>query len=141
LPFFSQRNTPAYVEKDPTVGEWVQSVAPTAAKTKRYLKNLFPFLDWLPRYNWVWFLGDLIAGVTVGAVVVPQSMAYASLAQLSPQFGLYSSFVGVLIYFFFATSKEYVVFSGFFLVALSPAACALVHARSLLASLIVEKRD
>jgi MFS superfamily sulfate permease-like transporter len=46
------------------------------------------------------------AGITVGAVVVPQSMAYATLAQLPPQFGLYSSFMGVLIYWFFATSKD-----------------------------------
>jgi sodium-independent sulfate anion transporter 11 len=45
-------------------------------------------------------------GITVGAVVVPQSMAYAKLANLSPEFGLYSSFMGVLIYWFFATSKD-----------------------------------
>lgn len=45
-------------------------------------------------------------GITVGAVVVPQSMAYAKLAELEPQFGLYSSFMGVLIYWFFATSKD-----------------------------------
>ena len=45
-------------------------------------------------------------GITVGAVVVPQSMAYAKLAELDPQFGLYSSFMGVLIYWFFATSKD-----------------------------------
>jgi sodium-independent sulfate anion transporter 11 len=45
-------------------------------------------------------------GITVGAVVVPQSMAYAKLAQLDPEFGLYSSFMGVLIYWFFATSKD-----------------------------------
>ena len=42
----------------------------------------------------------------MGAVVVPQSMAYAKLAELEPQFGLYSSFMGVLIYWFFATSKD-----------------------------------
>jgi sodium-independent sulfate anion transporter 11 len=47
-----------------------------------------------------------ITGITVGAVVVPQSMAYAKLAQLKPEFGLYSSFMGVLIYWFFATSKD-----------------------------------
>ena len=45
-------------------------------------------------------------GITVGCVVVPQSMAYAKLAELDPQFGLYSSFMGVLIYWFFATSKD-----------------------------------
>lgn len=45
-------------------------------------------------------------GITIGAVVVPQGMAYAKLAQLDPQYGLYSSFMGVLIYWFFATSKD-----------------------------------
>ena len=46
------------------------------------------------------------AGITVGCVVVPQSMAYAKLADLPVQYGLYSSFMGVLIYWFFATSKD-----------------------------------
>jgi sodium-independent sulfate anion transporter 11 len=47
-----------------------------------------------------------LSGITVGAVVVPQSMAYAKLANLPVEFGLYSSFMGVLIYWFFATSKD-----------------------------------
>lgn len=51
-------------------------------------------------------------GITVGAVVVPQSMAYANLAKLEPQFGLYSSFMGVLIYWFFATSKDITIGVG-----------------------------
>lgn len=45
-------------------------------------------------------------GVTVGAVVVPQGMAYAQLAQLPVEYGLYTSFMGVVIYWFFATSKD-----------------------------------
>lgn len=49
---------------------------------------------------------DLIAGITVGAVVVPQSLSYAKIATLPVQYGLYSSFVGVFIYCFFATSKD-----------------------------------
>ena len=48
-------------------------------------------------------------GITVGAVVVPQGMAYAKLALLPVEFGLYSSFMGVLIYWFFATSKDITV--------------------------------
>lgn len=45
-------------------------------------------------------------GITIGAVVVPQGMGYAKLAELPVEFGLYSSFMGVLIYWFFATSKD-----------------------------------
>ncbi|KAG6381886.1 sulfate permease [Boletus reticuloceps] len=53
-----------------------------------------------------WLTGDLIAGLTVGIVVVPQGMSYAQLATLPPQYGLYTSFVGLLTYCFFATSKD-----------------------------------
>lgn len=49
---------------------------------------------------------DFGEGITIGAVVVPQGMAYALLAKLEVQFGLYSSFMGVLVYWFFATSKD-----------------------------------
>ncbi|KAF8342606.1 sulfate permease [Cantharellus anzutake] len=104
--FDAQNRTRAYVEEDPTVSGWIQGVIPTRASSAAYLRNLFPVIQWLPNYNKVWFAGDLIAGVTVGAVVVPQSMAYAKLAGLAPEFGLYSSFVGVLLYFAFATSKD-----------------------------------
>jgi sodium-independent sulfate anion transporter 11 len=45
-------------------------------------------------------------GVTVGVVVIPQGMAYAKLAQLPVQFGLYSSFMGALVYWIFGTSKD-----------------------------------
>jgi sodium-independent sulfate anion transporter 11 len=42
----------------------------------------------------------------VGGVVIPQGMSYAKLANLPVEFGLYTSFMGVLIYWFFATSKD-----------------------------------
>jgi sodium-independent sulfate anion transporter 11 len=45
-------------------------------------------------------------GVTVGFVVIPQGMAYALLAKLPPEYGLYTSFVGFLLYWAFATSKD-----------------------------------
>lgn len=73
---------------------------------KSYLISLFPIAQWIWRYNFTWLYGDMIAGLTVGAVVVPQGMSYAKLAQLSPEYGLYASFVGVFIYCFFATSKD-----------------------------------
>ncbi|KAF8559502.1 sulfate permease [Imleria badia] len=71
-----------------------------------YFVSLFPIFGWITRYNVGWLTGDLIAGLTVGIVVVPQGMSYAQLATLPPQYGLYSSFVGVLTYCFFATSKD-----------------------------------
>ncbi|VVT56476.1 uncharacterized protein SAPINGB_P005085 [Magnusiomyces paraingens] len=71
-----------------------------------YLISLFPIVTWIYRYNLTWLYGDLIAGITVGIVAVPQAMSYAKIATLSPEYGLYSTFVGVFIYCFFATSKD-----------------------------------
>ncbi|KAL0086389.1 sulfate transporter family-domain-containing protein [Phycomyces blakesleeanus] len=74
--------------------------------TKTYVAGLFPIVQWIHRYNLTWLVSDLIAGITVGIVVVPQGMGYAKIANLPPQYGLYSSFVGLCIYCFFGTSKD-----------------------------------
>ncbi|TID17036.1 SulP family sulfate permease [Venturia nashicola] len=103
---FSVDSADTYIEDEPTVGEWLRETAPTPRGIFLYFYSLFPFTHWITRYNLQWFYGDLVAGLTVGAVVVPQSMAYAKLANLPVEFGLYSSFMGVLIYWFFATSKD-----------------------------------
>ncbi|KAJ5084836.1 hypothetical protein NUU61_009415 [Penicillium alfredii] len=99
-------DTYSYNEPEPTSGEWILEHTPSWRQIGIYFYNLFPFLRWITRYNLQWFYGDLVAGITVGAVVVPQGMAYAKLAELEVQYGLYSSFMGVLIYWFFATSKD-----------------------------------
>ncbi|KAL8923596.1 MAG: hypothetical protein Q9208_004543 [Pyrenodesmia sp. 3 TL-2023] len=103
---FSVSSADTFVEQEPTSWEWIRGITPTARGLVRWAYNLFPFTHWIARYNAQWLAGDLVAGITVGAVVVPQSMAYAGLAELEPQFGLYSSFMGVLIYWFFATSRD-----------------------------------
>ena len=76
-------------------------------------KNIIPFLnkympitEWLPKYRLSHLIADFIAGVTVGLMVVPQALAYASLAGLQNQYGLYSSFMGCFVYCFFGTSKD-----------------------------------
>ena len=48
-------------------------------------------------------------GLTVGFVVVPQAMAYAILAELGPEYGLYTSFTGAALYWLFGTSKDIVI--------------------------------
>ncbi|KAJ1930380.1 hypothetical protein FBU59_006973, partial [Linderina macrospora] len=96
-----------YVEPRASTKQWLKDNAvPTKEGTANYVKSLFPIATWIYRYNWTWFLGDMVAGLTVGVVVIPQGMAYAKLAQLPPEFGLYSSFVGCALYFMFATSKD-----------------------------------
>ncbi|RPB00809.1 sulfate permease [Choiromyces venosus 120613-1] len=95
-----------YIEEEPTVIEWFQQFEPTMPGFITYMLSLIPFVSWIGRYNLKWLYGDLVAGITVGCVVIPQGMAYAKLALLPVEFGLYSSFVGVMIYWFFATSKD-----------------------------------
>lgn len=95
-----------YYEPEPTTADYFRELNPGVKGVLAYFYSLFPFTHWILRYNLQWFIGDLVAGITVGCVVVPQSMAYATLAALPPEFGLYSSFMGVLIYWFFATSKD-----------------------------------
>ncbi|EKD19329.1 uncharacterized protein L3040_009230 [Drepanopeziza brunnea f. sp. 'multigermtubi'] len=103
---FSTQTADTYVEEEPTSAEWLRETIPSGSDLKSYVWSLFPFLHWITRYNAQWLAGDMVAGITIGAVVVPQGMAYAVLAELKPQIGLYSSFMGVLIYWFFATSKD-----------------------------------
>ncbi|OQV08652.1 hypothetical protein CLAIMM_12885 [Cladophialophora immunda] len=98
-----------YLEHEPSVSEWLTSLVPTKEGTYQYLHSLFPSIGWVPRYNWRWLLADSIAGLTVGLVVVPQAMAYALLATLSPDFGLYTSFAGAATYWLFGTSKDIVI--------------------------------
>lgn len=66
-----------YVEEDPTVGEWMREHSPTAKGAWGFFVGLFPFIHWIGKYNKIWFAGDLIAGVTVGAVVVPQGSMFS----------------------------------------------------------------
>ena len=103
---FSVASADSYTEDEPTAADWLRSIRPTTTDVLHYCRDLFPFTKWIHRYNVQWLIGDLVAGITIGAIVIPQGMAYASLAELPVQYGLYSSFMGVLVYWFFATSKD-----------------------------------
>ncbi|EZA61752.1 hypothetical protein DMN91_003561 [Ooceraea biroi] len=65
-----------------------------------------PILAWLPKYNSEKLLSDAIAGITVGLTVMPQGLAYATLAGLEPQYGLYSAFMGAIVYVIFGSCKD-----------------------------------
>jgi MFS superfamily sulfate permease-like transporter len=73
------------------------------------LKNVLPITDWFGEYNAAWLRSDLVAGATVAAAVIPEGMAYASLAGLPLETGLYASLAAVTAYLFVGTSKQVIV--------------------------------
>ena len=75
-------------------------------KSADNLKSFLPITKWLPTYNKDKAVGDFTAGLTVALTVIPQSLAYANLAGLPVQYGLYSSFMGVFLYTLLGTSKD-----------------------------------
>ncbi|XP_043488517.1 sulfate transporter-like [Polistes fuscatus] len=73
----------------------------------KMLKKSVPLIDWLPKYNWRSnILGDIIAGITVAVMHIPQGMAYAILGNVPSIVGIYMAFFPVLIYFLFGTSRH-----------------------------------
>jgi len=73
------------------------------------LAQYFPFLDWLAHYRQEDLVGDVMAGIIVAIMLVPQGMAYALLAGLPPEVGLYASIVPLVIYGLLGTSRTLAV--------------------------------
>jgi SulP family sulfate permease len=73
------------------------------------LKSVLPILEWLPNYKKASLKGDVGAGLTVGVMLIPQGMAYASIAGLPAVYGLYASIVPIIIYALFGTSRQLAV--------------------------------
>jgi sulfate permease, SulP family len=65
-----------------------------------------PIVRWLPRYDRSWLAFDAIAGLTLWGLVVPEGMAYAGIAGLPPQAGLYTLVVSLLVYALLGTSRH-----------------------------------
>ena len=73
------------------------------------LRSAIPVLTWARTYNKKWLQPDAIAGITLAAFMVPEAMAYASLAGLPPEYGLYAGLVAQLVYAIFGTSRQLAV--------------------------------
>ncbi|KAI2616531.1 sulfate transporter 4.1 [Hypoxylon sp. NC1633] len=77
---------------------------PSAAK--QYLLDKFPIIQWLPRYSPSWLLQDFMAGLTIGVLLIPQGLAYAKIATIPIENGLYSCWVPAAVMVFMGTSKD-----------------------------------
>jgi MFS superfamily sulfate permease-like transporter len=72
----------------------------------RILSAFFPFLNWFRHYRTAFLRLDLISGITVALVLIPQSMAYAQLAGLPPYYGLYAAFLPPMLAALFGSSRQ-----------------------------------
>ena len=68
--------------------------------------RVMPILGWAPRYQRAWLRPDLIAGLTVAALVVPKALGYADIALVPIQYGLYAAAAGAILYALFCTSRQ-----------------------------------
>ena len=72
------------------------------------LQRYVPILRWLPTYRRDWFAPDAVAALSVWALLIPQSLGYATLAGIPVQYGLYTAFVALIAYAIFGTSRQMV---------------------------------
>ena len=73
------------------------------------MKKIFPILDWILKYKPEYFKNDLIAGITVAILLIPQGMAYALIAGLPPVYGLYAALTPQIVYTIMGTSRQLAV--------------------------------
>ncbi|KAI1403031.1 sulfate transporter 4.1 [Hypoxylon fuscum] len=74
--------------------------------TRQYLLDKLPIIQWLPRYSPPWLIQDFMAGLTVGVLLIPQGLAYAKIATIPIENGLYSCWVPAAVMVFMGTSKD-----------------------------------
>jgi len=80
-----------------------------ARKVLMALQYLFPVLEWAPKYSFHLLKSDVISGITIASLAIPQGISYAKLADLPPIIGLYSSFVPPIVYVILGSSKDLAV--------------------------------
>ena len=83
------------------------SIDPAAGRVG--VAHYVPILGWIRSYDRKWLVADAVAGLSVWALLVPQSLAYATIVGVPVQYGLYTAFAALLVYPLFGTSKQLVV--------------------------------
>lgn len=96
---------------------------PFGPRAVHAIKYFVPIFEWLSTYSLSSFTYDVIAGVTIASMAIPQGISYANLAQIPPIIGLYSAFVPPIIYGVFGSSRNLAVGTV--------AACSLIIAEEI----------
>lgn len=73
------------------------------------VERSLPVVDWLPAYSGALLRADVVAGITVSASVIPEGLAYATLAGLPPVTGIYAGLLAAVVYLVFGTSRQVIV--------------------------------
>jgi high affinity sulfate transporter 1 len=73
------------------------------------VKSLFPILTWLSHYNWKDIRFDVIAGIAVAGLIIPESMGIAGVAGVEPQHGLYAILIALFLYAVFGSGRRSVI--------------------------------
>uniref|UniRef100_A0A670Y9K6 Solute carrier family 26 member 1 n=1 Tax=Pseudonaja textilis TaxID=8673 RepID=A0A670Y9K6_PSETE len=106
--FYMERKIPQKVSKTAVIKNQLRKKCSCSVKTmKKAILDFFPVLQWLPKYNckeYIW--GDVMSGLIIGIILVPQAIAYSLLAGLKPIYSLYTSFFANIIYFLMGTSRH-----------------------------------
>lgn len=76
------------------------------AATEGWIRRAIPAFGWLRSYEFRWLRGDLVAGITLAAYVVPAGLGDASLANLQPEAGLYACLFSGLVFWLFCSSRH-----------------------------------
>jgi sulfate permease, SulP family len=96
---------------------------PTESQLRKYL----PIADWLIKYDRTWLRPDVLAGLTTAAVVIPKAMAYATIAGLPVQVGLYTALIPMAIYALTGSSRSLSVSTTTTIAVLTGAELSLVE--------------
>ncbi|XP_063365592.1 sodium-independent sulfate anion transporter-like [Cydia amplana] len=75
----------------------------------KIVKKRLPIVEWLPKYNTTKIIPDVIAGITVALTAIPQGIAYAVIAGLTPEYGLYASLTSGIVYLIFGSCMNVTV--------------------------------
>ncbi|KAL1225117.1 Sulfate transporter 3.2 [Cardamine amara subsp. amara] len=87
----------------------IRNESKTSKKIELVLRHVFPILEWARGYNLEYLKSDVISGITIASLAIPQGISYAQLANLPPILGLYSSLVPPLIYAVMGSSRDLAV--------------------------------